>query len=99
MSKIDPLLYDNRAIEKELERCRKIGREKVEADIKMRQAELNARHELIHQKERDKTNLNWLAGFLIIGTALIILVGFAKYQNEQAAQQKEQELKQTIECK
>jgi hypothetical protein len=96
MSTKNKAFWDNYAKEqKEKEHQQVLERERIDNEIKMRQAELNARHELIHQKERDKANLNWLAGFLIIGTALLILVGFAKYQN---AHNQSQSKPETTEC-
>lgn len=72
---------------------------RIKADIDALMAAQNARIELDYQKRRNSKALNFLACVLIISVALASLVGFAEYQNEQAAQQKEQELNRTIECK
>jgi hypothetical protein len=63
-------------------------------EMQAQQDALNLRHELDYQKRRNNTALGYLAGFLIIGTALLILVGFAKYQNAHSQPQNT-----TIECK
>ena len=65
---------------------------RIKADIDALMAAQNARIELDYQKRRNSKALNFLACVLVVSIALVSLVAFAKYQNEQAAKDKETEL-------
>jgi hypothetical protein len=63
------------------------------------QAELYGRIDTEHRKERDESLLFKLKIILFAAVVLLGCIGISKCQGEQAAQQKEQELNRTIECK
>ncbi len=65
---------------------------RIEHEINTLMTAQNLRTEQAYQKQRNSAALNWLAGILIISIALACLVGYATYQNEQAAKEKETEL-------
>ena len=65
---------------------------RIKADIDALMAAQNARIELYYQKRRNGKALNFLACILVVSISLVCLVAFAKYQNEQAAKEKEEQL-------